>query len=133
MIDAMMPILRELYEARDEHVVADCLLRMPDAVVLKYQRPIEASCRRAGFARGAEFVALRVSLMQAVRNSAGGLPGGPSMALAQAQVDMGAIALGVSRAAPPPLAAGPATAPSDGLAACTAGAKADARPEALDI
>lgn len=113
MIDAMMPILRELYEARDEATVADCVLRMPDAVVLKFQKPIEKACQNNGFARGAEFVALRVSLMQAVRNSAGGLPGGPSMTLAGLAAELAAIARAGGVGVPP--------------------ATLQVRPEALDI
>jgi hypothetical protein len=71
MTDTMLPILRQLHEADGDRARADTLLRMTDAVMMKYHPVIDAACRRAGFEAGSNFVALRVSLCLAVRDSAG--------------------------------------------------------------
>lgn len=67
----MLPILRQLHDADGDRMRADVLLRMPDSVLLKYQGVILESCSRARFQAGENFVALRVSLMLAVRDGQG--------------------------------------------------------------
>jgi hypothetical protein len=71
MTDSMLPILRQLHDADGDRARADTLLRMTDAVLMKYHPVIDAACRRAGFEVGWNFVALRVSLCLAVRDAAG--------------------------------------------------------------
>lgn len=71
MTDTMLPILRQLHDADGDRSRADTLLRMTDAVMMKYHPGIDAACRRAGFEAGSNFVALRVSLCLAVRDGAG--------------------------------------------------------------
>lgn len=74
MTDTMLPILRQLHEADGDRARADTLLRMPDAVMLKYHEVIDRACRRAGFEAGSNYLALRVSLSLAVRDAVGMLP-----------------------------------------------------------
>ncbi|WP_421912752.1 hypothetical protein [Mesorhizobium sp.] len=74
MTDTMLPILRQLHDADGDRARADVLLRMPDAVALKYHPVIDAACRKAGFEAGWKFLAMRVSLCLAVRDQAGQPP-----------------------------------------------------------
>jgi len=71
MSDSMLPILRQLHDADGDRARADTLLRMPDSVMLKYHDVIDAACRRAGFETGSKFLAVRVSLLLAVRGGDG--------------------------------------------------------------
>lgn len=74
MIDTMLPILRQLYDAEGDRARADILLRMPDSVMLKYRSSIVECCRRACFEVGLAFIDLRVSVLLAVRDAEGRAP-----------------------------------------------------------
>jgi len=74
MSDSMLPMLRQLHDADGDQARADILLRMPDSVVLKYHAIIEKACRRASFEVGLDFLALRISLLLAVRDAEGRPP-----------------------------------------------------------
>jgi hypothetical protein len=73
MTDTMLPILRQLHDADGDRARADTLLRMPDSVALKYHAVIEAACRKGDFETGVKFIAVRVTLLLAVRDG-NGLP-----------------------------------------------------------
>lgn len=74
MSDTMLPILRQLHDAEGDRARADTLLRMPDAVMLKYHEVVLAACRRGRFEVGMAFVELRVSICLAVRDEHGRAP-----------------------------------------------------------
>lgn len=96
MSDSMLPILRQLHDADGDRARADVLLRMPDSVVLKYQEPIDAACRRTGFQAGSDYVSLRVSVCLAVRDEQGRPPLGLAEAADAFRRGLAEFAAGVS-------------------------------------
>ncbi len=96
MTDSMLPILRQLYDADGDRERADVLLRMPDSVVLKYHDVIAAACRRGAFETGVKFLAVRVSLSLAVRDSTGLPPADLAGMVDQFRIAMAEFAAGAS-------------------------------------
>lgn len=73
MIDKL-PLIEDMERARTIAEQARILLRVPDAIILKYQHVFEAACGRLGFVEGEHFIAMRVSVLHAVRGPDGKLP-----------------------------------------------------------
>ncbi len=94
MTDTMLPILRQLREARDDRAFAHLLLKMPDTILLKYQDVIVAMSRRRQFDAGVRFIEFRLTAMRAVRDGRGQLAAGLAAGLNQFQDAMAAFAEG---------------------------------------
>ncbi len=74
MTDTLLPIIRQMHDEADDASRADILLRVPDAVLLKFAKLFEDACRKAGFKAGATFILLRLAALRAVRDAGGKLP-----------------------------------------------------------
>ena len=71
MTDTMLPIIRQMHDAADDHARAAVLLCVPDSVLLKYRDVFEAACRRAGFNLGLSYIDVRRAAFCAVRGPDG--------------------------------------------------------------
>ena len=67
----MLPIIRQMHDAADDHARAAVLLCVPDSVLLKYRDVFEAACRRAGFNLGLSYIDVRRAAFCAVRGPDG--------------------------------------------------------------
>lgn len=74
MNNEQLPVIAELHDAPDDRARAAIVLRLSDAMVLKHHRALERAVD--GFVPAERHFALRVALMQAVRNTHGNLPSG---------------------------------------------------------
>lgn len=73
MTDSMLPIIRQMLDAESDRARAGVLLAVSDQVLMKYRDVFEATCRRAGFDLGVEFIAWRRAAWCAVRQQDGRL------------------------------------------------------------
>ena len=73
MTDSMLPIIRQMLDAESDRARAGILLTVSDQVLMKYREVFEATCRRAGFDHGVEFIAWRRAAWCAVRQPDGRL------------------------------------------------------------
>lgn len=71
MADSLLPIIRQMHDARDHAARALVLLAVPDAVLMKYRDVFERACVRAGFDEGAMFISFRRAAWHAVRGDDG--------------------------------------------------------------
>lgn len=74
MADQRFPIIRDIQEAKTDADRAEILLRLSDAMLLKYSEVFIASCNRAGFVDGVAFVTARYAALVAVRDAHGQVP-----------------------------------------------------------
>ena len=98
MTDTMLPIIRQLRDARDDRVRADLLLRISDTILLKYADVIADAC--ASFGDGVAFLDLRVAALRATRDAAGLLPERQARPLDALRAAMARYAAGGDDAAP---------------------------------
>ncbi|GAB5505806.1 MAG: hypothetical protein Rhirs2KO_09690 [Rhizobiaceae bacterium] len=73
-LDALLPVLRQIADARDDRARARILLAVDDATLLKHAANFQRYCRAARFDAGHAFVALRVAGLRHVRGGDGCLP-----------------------------------------------------------
>ncbi|MBN9078537.1 MAG: hypothetical protein BGN87_00235 [Rhizobiales bacterium 65-79] len=71
MTDSMLPIIRQMHNAADDHVRALVLLSVPDSVLMKYLDVFQAVCRRAHFDLGLQFIDIRHAEWSATRGPDG--------------------------------------------------------------
>lgn len=69
--DSVLPIIRQMNEARSDEERARILLAVSDAVLMKYRPVFERACERAGFARGLEYIDVRRAAWHATRGPDG--------------------------------------------------------------
>jgi len=69
-------LVDQLLEARNHHARAGLLLRVPDALLLTKADVMAEACTKADFPLGADYIAVRVSAMSAVRQVNGDMPQG---------------------------------------------------------
>ncbi|MDZ5697826.1 hypothetical protein [Chelativorans sp. M5D2P16] len=68
--DSMLPIIRQMHEARTDEERARLLLMVSDALLMKC--PVfEAVCRKAGFGPGLEYINVRRAAFHAIRGPDG--------------------------------------------------------------
>lgn len=72
--DARFPIVAMIEEADGQAARAVLVLRTPDAVLLGHGPAIQDACLAAGFGLGAQYVAVRIALLSAVRDRQGLIP-----------------------------------------------------------
>ncbi|MGQ2906721.1 MAG: hypothetical protein ACT6QU_02090 [Aliihoeflea sp.] len=71
MTDSLLPIIRQIHDARDHAARAVVLLAVSDAVLMKYRDVFEAACTRAGFDEGVMFISFRRAAWHAIRGDDG--------------------------------------------------------------
>lgn len=74
MNEANFVVVDEITEARDDARRAAILLRLSDAVLIEKAGVIFDACREAGFADGANYVAVRLAVQSAGRSPTGEVP-----------------------------------------------------------
>ena len=71
MTDTLLPIIRQMHEARTDEERARLLLQVPDAVLMKYREVFERACEHAGFDLGLQFITVRRAAWHATRGPDG--------------------------------------------------------------
>ncbi|WP_309086444.1 hypothetical protein [Chelativorans sp.] len=71
MSDTLLPIIRQMHDARSDEERARLLLCVSDAVLMKYREVFEQACTRAGFDVGLQFINVRRAEWHAVRGPDG--------------------------------------------------------------
>lgn len=71
MMDAMLPVIRQMHDAESDRERARILLTVPDAVLMKYREVFEGACRRVQFEAGLQFIDIRRAEWCAVRGPDG--------------------------------------------------------------
>jgi hypothetical protein len=71
MTDSMLPIIRQMHDAADDHARALLLLTVSDRILCQYREVFEQACRRARFDLGLQFIDIRRAEWSAVRGPDG--------------------------------------------------------------
>jgi hypothetical protein len=71
MTDSMLPIIRQMHDAADDHARALVLLSVSDRILCQYRDAFEQACRRARFDLGLQFIDIRRAEWSAVRGPDG--------------------------------------------------------------
>lgn len=74
MADTDLHIVEQIKLAHGRREIAQILLRVPDGILMTHGEVLRAECRRAHFNEAVHFIELRLSALDAVRDSAGRLP-----------------------------------------------------------
>lgn len=78
--DAMTPMLRAFHEADGDAERAALLLRVCDAVLVKYREQFDRSCRRVGFEAGLAYIETRMAAYHRNRRPDGAPDEAPELA-----------------------------------------------------
>lgn len=97
---ALLPIIEQLVEARDDQARADWLLRCPLQVLGKYEMTIRNRLMHAGFHAGVTYVETELVCLRSVRDAYGELVEGPFGARLAAREAMWLIATNAPAPAP---------------------------------
>lgn len=89
---ALLPIIEQLDDARDDQARADWLLRCPLQILGKYEMTIRNRLQLAGFHAGVQYVEVELICLRAVRGAEGELVEGPAAARQAAREAMQALA-----------------------------------------
>lgn len=89
---ALLPIIEQLDDARDDQTRAEWLLRCPLQILGKYEMTIRNRLMHAGFHAGIQYVEIELICLRAVRGVEGELVEGPAAARQAAREALHAIA-----------------------------------------